>query len=482
MPAPNSPQSLMQTPMRRVRRIHMLGIGGSGMAGIAEVLLNLGYQVSGSDLKDSAATRRLRTLGAKVELGHDPARVAGADVVVASTAVQADNVEVQAAHAERVPVVRRAEMLAELMRFRYGVAVAGSHGKTTTTSLVASVLAAGGLDPTYVIGGRLKSAGSNARLGAGSYLVAEADESDASFLLLSPLLAVVTNVDADHLGTYGGDFKHLQHSFIEFLQRLPFYGLVVACWDDPVLRALLPEVGRQVLTYGCDEGADLRAVKIQPRGVGTAFTVVADGHEDVSFELALPGRHNVLNALAAVAVGRELGVPDAALRQALDHFEGVGRRCESHGEVPISGGTVRLIDDYGHHPTEIAATFDALRAAYPERRLVAAFQPHRYTRTRDLFDDFCAVLSRADALLLADVYPAGEAPIEGADSRALARGIRARKAVEPVVVGKVAEMPQALGAILRPDDVLLVMGAGDISQLPGLFAPSGGAAAPGGQA
>lgn len=467
--SPSLPPSLMETPMRRVRRIHMLGIGGSGMAGIAEVLLNLGYQVSGSDLKDSAATRRLRELGAKVELGHDPARVAGADVVVASTAVKSDNVEVQAAQAARVPVVRRAEMLAELMRFRYGVAIAGSHGKTTTTSLVASVLAEGGLDPTYVIGGRLKSAGANARLGAGPYLVAEADESDASFLLLSPLLAVVTNVDADHLATYGGDFLRLQHSFIEFLQRLPFYGLVVACSDDPVLRELLPDVGRQVLTYGCGEEADLRAVDILPQGVGTHFTAIGQGHAPVAFKLGLPGRHNVLNALAAVAVGRELGLSDAVMQRALDGFQGVGRRCESHGEIPVAGGSVRLIDDYGHHPTEIAATFDALRAAYPERRLVVAFQPHRYTRTHDLFDDFCAVLSRADALLLADVYPAGETPIDGADSRALARGIRARNAVEPVLIGKVTEMPAALGAILRPDDVLLVMGAGDISQLPALL-------------
>ncbi|TAM10254.1 MAG: UDP-N-acetylmuramate--L-alanine ligase [Nevskiaceae bacterium] len=459
--------------MRRVRHIHMLGIGGSGMAGIAEVLLNLGYEVSGSDLKETVVTQHLRALGARVETGHDAARVAGADVVVVSTAVHADNVEYQAARAARIPVVKRAEMLAELMRFRYGVAVAGSHGKTTTTSLIASILAEGGLDPTYVIGGRLKSADTNARLGAGPYLVAEADESDASFLLLSPLLAVVTNVDADHLATYGGDFHRLQHTFIEFLQRLPFYGLVVACSDDPVLRELLPEIGRPLLTYGLSEGVDLQAVDVARNGTGSRFRVVQAGHEQAVFELSLPGRHNVLNALAAIAVGRELGVADDAIRTALQGFQGVGRRCESHGELRIKGGTVQLIDDYGHHPREIAATLEAIRGAWPGRRLVVAFQPHRYTRTRDLFDDFCAVLAGVDALLLADVYPAGEDPIDGANSRALARGIRARKAVEPVVAGKVADMPAALAKILRPGDVLLTLGAGDIGQLPGLLEKAG---------
>ncbi|HEX7380755.1 MAG TPA: UDP-N-acetylmuramate--L-alanine ligase, partial [Nevskiaceae bacterium] len=408
---------------------------------------------------------------------HDPARVVGADVVVASTAVHADNVELKAARAARIPVVRRAEMLAELMRFRYGVAVAGSHGKTTTTSLIASVLAEGGLDPTYVIGGRLKSAGANARLGAGSYLVAEADESDASFLLLSPLLAVVTNVDADHLSTYGGDFRRLQHTFIEFLQRLPFYGLVVACLDDPVLHRLLPEIGRPVVTYGGTPEADLRAVDVVIDGPTSHFTVESREAPSSAYRLNLPGHHNVLNALAAIAVGRELGVAEASIRRALDAFAGVGRRCESHGDLSIPGGSVRLIDDYGHHPREIAATFAALREAYPGRRLVVAFQPHRYTRTRDLFDDFCAVLSGADALLLADVYPAGEAPLENADSRALARGIRARHAVEPVVVGAVEAMPAALAAILRPDDLLLTLGAGSIGQLPGLLETQGFSAA-----
>jgi len=470
MLTPDARVPLMQTPMRRVRRIHLLGIGGSGMAGIAEVLLNLGYQVSGSDLKDSAATRRLTGLGARIELGHDPARVAGADVVVVSTAVKADNPELRAAREARIPVVRRAEMLAELMRFRYGIAVAGTHGKTTTTSLIASVLAEGGLDPTYVIGGRLKSAGANARLGTGNYLVAEADESDASFLHLSPLLAVVTNVDADHLETYGGDFEKLKRTFLEFLQRLPFYGLVIACVDDVQLRTLLPEIGRQAVTYGFDESADLRASQVQAEHHGTRFRVQFPDGTNEDFQLNLPGRHNVGNALAAIAVARELGVSMAAVKTALAQFEGVGRRCESHGDLQVRGGRVSVVDDYGHHPRELAATFEAMRAAYPQRRLVVAFQPHRYTRTRDLFDDFCAVLSQADVLLLTEVYAAGEIPIADADSRALARGIRARNTVEPVLVSTVAELPTALAAILQDGDVLLGLGAGDIGTLPALLA------------
>lgn len=461
---------LMQAPMRRVRRIHMLGIGGSGMAGIAEVLLNLGYQVSGSDLRMSAATRRLATLGAQVAPGHEPARVAGADVVVVSTAIKPDNPELMAARDARIPVVRRAEMLAEIMRFRYGIAIAGTHGKTTTTSLVASVLAEGGLDPTYVIGGRLKSAGVNARLGMGNYLVAEADESDASFLHLAPLMTVVTNIDADHLETYGGDFDHLKRAFVEFLQRLPFYGLAIVCVDDPVIREVLGEIGRPVLTYGFDAASDLRADDFQPASGGGQFTVTfADGTQEPFF-LNLPGRHNVQNALAAIAVARELGVPMGSVQQALRSFEGVGRRCESHGEIALAGGgSFRLVDDYGHHPREIAATLEAIRQACPERRLVVAFQPHRYTRTRDLFDDFCAVLSTADALLLTEVYPAGEAPIADADSRALARGIRARNLVEPVLVNGVTDLPAALARILRSGDVLLSLGAGDIGTLPALL-------------
>ncbi len=467
--------SLAQAPMRRVRRIHFLGIGGSGMAGIAEVLLNLGYTVSGSDLKQSAATARLQGLGAKVQFGHDAARIAGADVVVVSTAVKADNPELQAARQARVPVVRRAEMLAELMRFRYGVAIAGTHGKTTTTSLIASVLAEGGLDPTFVVGGRLKSAGANARLGAGAYLVAEADESDASFLQLTPMIAVVTNIDADHLETYGGDFQRLRATFIEFLQRLPFYGLAVLCNDDPVVRAAAAEIGRPVLTYGVAGEADLGAAGIEYDGSGSRFTALLPGGAREPMQLNLPGRHNVQNALAAIAVAHELNVPMDAVRKALHEFQGVGRRLESHGELRIGAAQVRLVDDYGHHPRELAATFEAIRGAYPGRRLVVAFQPHRYSRTRDLFDDFCAVLSTVDALLLTEVYAAGEPPLAEADGRALARGIRARGRVEPVFVGAVAEAPEALAAMLRDGDVLLSLGAGDIGNLPQLLVQRSGA-------
>jgi UDP-N-acetylmuramate--alanine ligase len=465
---------LAQALMRRVRRIHFLGIGGSGMAGIAEVLLNLGYAVSGSDLKESAATRRLQALGAKVEYGHDATRVQGVDVVVVSTAVKAENPELQAAREARIPVVRRAEMLAELMRFRYGVAIAGTHGKTTTTSLVASVLAEGGLDPTFVVGGRLKSAGANARLGSGSYLVAEADESDASFLHLTPMMAVVTNIDADHLETYGGDFRRLRATFIEFLQRLPFYGLAVLCVDDPVVREILPEVGRPVLTYGLDNHgdgqADLRAEDIRFEAAGAHFTAVLPDGTREPLHLNLPGRHNVQNALAAIAIAHELGVGMTAVRTAFTEFQGVGRRCESHGDLQIEQARVRVVDDYGHHPREIAATLSAMRGAYPGRRLVVAFQPHRYSRTRDLFDDFCAVLSEADALLLTEVYAAGETALVEADGRALARGIRARGRVEPVFVNSVAEVPAVLPAMLRDGDVLLTLGAGDIGNLPALLA------------
>jgi UDP-N-acetylmuramate--alanine ligase len=470
-------ERLLATPMRRVRRVHMLGIGGSGMAGIAEVLINLGYQVSGTDLKESAATRRLAALGATIHYGHAAANAAGADAVVVSSAVKADNPELAYALAQRLPVVRRAEMLAELMRFRYGIAIAGTHGKTTTTSLVASVLAEGGLDPTFVVGGKLKSADSNARLGAGPFLVAEADESDASFLHLAPMLSAVTNIDADHLETYGGDFRRLRATFVEFLHRLPFYGLAVLCVDDEVVRATIPEVGRPVLTYGFTADADLRAIDVRPEGSGAHFTAVARDGWRADFHLNLPGRHNVQNALVAIAVGRELGVDDAAMRRAFTSFEGVGRRCEPHGELNIDGARVLLVDDYGHHPREIAATFQAMRAAHPQRRLVCAFQPHRYTRTRDLFDDFCAILSEADALLLAEVYPAGEAPIENADSRALARGIRARGKVEPVLVKSVAELPDALAALVADGDLVLTLGAGDIGGLPAVLSRRYGAAA-----
>lgn len=470
---PSGTVALASQPMRRVRRIHLLGIGGSGMAGIAEVLLNLGYSVSGSDLKDGAATRRLASLGARIAFGHDAARIEGVDVVVVSTAIKADNEELVAARAARVPVVRRAEMLAELMRFRYGVAVAGTHGKTTTTSLVAAVLAEGRLDPTFVVGGQVKSAGTHARLGAGHYLVAEADESDASFLHLSPMIAIVTNIDADHLETYGGDFAQLRHTFVEFLQRLPFYGLAVLCADDAEVRGIIDDIGRPVLTYGIDSAAaDLRADNLRFDARGAHFEVIEHGQRE-PLHLNLPGRHNVLNALAAIAVARELGVDWAAIRTAFAEFQGVGRRCESHGDWRVLGtvgaATVRVVDDYGHHPRELAATFSAIRGAYPGRRLVVAFQPHRYSRTRDLFDDFSAVLSETDALLLTEVYAAGEMPIADADARALARGIRARGKVEPVLVPKVGDAPAALVSMLRDGDVLLTLGAGDIGTLPALI-------------
>jgi UDP-N-acetylmuramate--alanine ligase len=462
--------TLKDAPMRRVRRIHLLGIGGSGMAGIAEVLLNLGYTVTGTELKASAAVERLRGLGAQIAIGHKAANVKGADAVVVSTAVKADNPELKFAHEHRIPVVRRAEMLAELMRFRYGIAIAGTHGKTTTTSLVASVLAEGGLDPTFVVGGRVKAAGANARLGAGEYLVAEADESDASFLHLSPMIAAVTNIDADHLETYEHDFGRLRATFVEFVHRLPFYGLAVLCLDDAVVRETLLDIGRPVMTYGFTEGADVRAIDVRPEGAGAHFTAVfADGVSE-DFHLNLPGRHNVQNALVAVTIGRELGVSFAAMRRAFTAFEGVGRRCEAHDPLRFAAGTALLVDDYGHHPREIAATFQAMRGAHPDRRLVVAFQPHRYSRTRDLFDDFCEILSQADVLLLLEVYPAGEARIEGADGRALARGIRARGKVEPVLVRTVQKLPDALANVLRDGDLVLTLGAGDIGAAPALLA------------
>lgn len=452
-------------PMRRVRRIHFVGIGGVGMSGIAEVLLNLGYMVSGSDVAESASVRRLRERGAQVWIGHDAELVHGADVVVTSTAVSADNPEVAEARVQRIPVIRRAEMLAELMRFRYGIAVAGTHGKTTTTSLVASLLAEGGLDPTYVIGGRLNSSNSHARLGAGHYLVAEADESDASFLHLQPMIAIVTNIDADHLETYGGDFERLKDTFVEFLHNLPFYGMAVLCGDDLVVRSLLPRAARPVVTYGFGEDNDARAVEVQADGRGMRFTVMLPGVEPFEARLNQPGRHNVLNALAAMVVAHELGVEVAAMQRALAGFQGIGRRQQSYGTAVVEGRRVELIDDYGHHPREIAATLEAVRGAYPGRRLVLAFQPHRYTRTRDLLDDFATVLSEADVLLLTEVYAAGEAPIPNADGRALARAVRARGRLEPVFVDKVEEMPEILAGLLHDGDVLLVMGAGNIGQL-----------------
>jgi UDP-N-acetylmuramate--alanine ligase len=451
----------------RVRRVHFVGIGGAGMCGIAEVLHNLGFTVSGSDLRESATTERLRALGITVHIGHDARLVAGADACVVSSAVTADNPEVQAARAAKIPVVPRAEMLGELMRLQRGIAVAGTHGKTTTTSLIASLLAEGGLDPTFVIGGRLNSAGAHARLGRGRYLVAEADESDASFLHLMPFMAVVTNIDADHMPTYGGDFERLKQAFVDFLHNLPFYGLAVLCLDDPVVREILPRVHKPVLTYGTVPEADLRATDIRQEGLAMHFRV-ARGEERGWFEATLnhPGRHNVLNALAAIAVAHELGVPKDAMRRALANFAGIGRRFQLNGRLPVEGGgEVILVDDYAHHPRELAATLEAARAAFPQRRLVVAFQPHRYTRTRDLIDDFSAVLSGLEVLFVTEVYSAGEAPIAGADGRALCRAIRARGRTDPVFVPDVQALPELLKDVLRPNDVLLTMGAGNIGQV-----------------
>jgi UDP-N-acetylmuramate--alanine ligase len=453
----------MKKRMRHMHTIHFVGIGGSGMSGIAEVLLNLGYAVQGSDLKPSEAAERLRQLGARVMIGHCAENVAGADVVVVSSAINADNPEVAQALAQRIPVVQRAEMLGELMRFRYSIAVAGTHGKTTTTSLVASVLAEGGADPTFVIGGRLKSAASNARLGAGEFLVAEADESDASFMHLQPMIAIVTNVDADHLGTHGGDFGKLKLSFVEFLHNLPFYGLAVICDDDAEARALIPQIARPYVTYGFDETADVRAVNVVRTGPRSEFDVIRPRSKaPLHVMLNLPGRHNVLNALAAITVATELEIDDAAIQRALAGFQGIDRRLQFCGEIATEAGSVALVDDYGHHPTEIAATLEATRQGWPGRRVVLAFQPHRYTRTRDLLDEFAQVLSDADALVVAEVYAAGEAPIAGADGKALCRAIRSRGRVEPVLLKGIDELPRALAGIVRDGDVVLTMGAGSI--------------------
>lgn len=449
--------------MRRINRVHFVGIGGSGMSGIAEVMLSLGYQVQGSDLKSNAQVVRLKQLGAKVFIGHAAEHVRDADAVVVSSAVDDTNPEVAAAREALLPIVPRAEMLAELMRFRYSIAVAGTHGKTTTTSLIASVLAEGGLDPTFVIGGRLQSADANARLGQGEYLVAEADESDASFVHLKPMLAVVTNIDADHMSTYDGDIERLRSGFIEFLHNLPFYGLAVLCADDAGIDAVLGQVGRSVVTYGVDSQADIRAENIHYQEGVTSFDVVRAGRDEgLHIRLQLPGLHNVRNALAAIAVAGELQIGDRAVVDALQQFEGIERRFQSHGEIDTAHGRVLLIDDYGHHPTEIAATLEAARAGWPERRVVLVFQPHRYTRTRDLLDDFASVLSAADVLLLLEVYAAGEDPIAGADGRAIARAVRSRGGVEPVFVESLQELLPVLEGLLADGDLLLTMGAGDI--------------------
>ncbi|TNE80115.1 MAG: UDP-N-acetylmuramate--L-alanine ligase [Gammaproteobacteria bacterium] len=452
--------------MRRIRRIHFIGIGGSGMCGIAEVLLNQGYLISGSDLADNSNTARLRRLGATIMMGHAGGNVSDADVVVQSSAVTADNPEIVSAREQRIPVVRRAEMLAELMRYRHGIAVAGTHGKTTTTSLLASVLAAGGEDPTFVIGGLVKGAGTNARLGVSRYLVAEADESDASFLHLQPMVAVVTNIDADHMETYGFDFNRLKQTFVEFLHNLPFYGLAVLCIDDPVVREVLPEVSRPVLTYGFSEDADFRIEDVSVKQNSSRFLVHRPEQlGTLAIELNIPGVHNVLNATAVVAVASDEGLTDSAIQRGLSDFQGVGRRFEIYGEYPVPGGQAMLVDDYGHHPREVAATIKAVREGWPERRLVMVFQPHRYTRTRDLYDDFVGVLSSCDVLIVLAVYPAGEEEIPGADSRSLCRSIRQRGLVDPIYVPDIESVADVLKDIVHGDDMVITQGAGSVGKL-----------------
>ena len=449
--------------MRRIRNIHFIGIGGVGMSGIAEVFHNLGYQISGSDITESAMVRHLRELGIEIAIGHQRENVAQAHVVVVSTAIDENNPEIESAREMRIPVVRRAEMLAELMRFRRGIAVAGTHGKTTTTSLVASVLARGDIDPTYVIGGKLISSGSHARLGLSDYLVAEADESDASFLFLQPMMAIVTNIDKDHLSTYEGDFERLKATFIEFLHHLPFYGLAVLCIDDPVVREVMKDVARPMLTYGESEDADLRVTDIVANGAKTRFSVILpDSSDKIDLELNLPGRHNVMNATAAICIAVELGVSVDAIRDSLSEFSGIGRRCQISENLTVANGHIMHIDDYGHHPNEIAATLEGVRAAWPEKRLTVLFQPHRYSRTRDLFEDFTQVLADVDQLILLDVYPAGEAHIKDADGRALARSIRARGKVDPVFVEDLEGLDDVVETVLQDGDIFITLGAGSI--------------------
>ncbi len=465
--------------MGRVHHIHFIGIGGVGMSGIAEVMLNLGYRVTGSDKERGAVVEHLEQQGAEVFIDHRAENIVGADAVVVSSAVREDNPEVQAARAALIPVVPRAEMLAELMRFHFGIAVAGTHGKTTTTSLTASLLAEGGLDPTFVIGGRLNSAGSNACLGAGEFLVAEADESDASFLYLQPMMAVVTNIDADHMSTYGGDFNRLRGTFIEFLHHLPFYGHAILCVDDAEVRGLLSQIFRPVLTYGIDEEADLQAFDIEQRGLQSSFSIrFSSGEEPLRVTLNLPGRHNILNALAAVAVARELGVDREAIGRALEQFQGINRRFQVTESCPIEGGEVMLVDDYGHHPREVLATLTAAREGWPGRRLVVVFQPHRYSRTQEQFEDFTQVFSQADLLVLTEVYAAGEEPIPGADGRALSRAVRLRGQVDPVFVADIDELPGVLAGLLQDGDLVLLLGAGNIgrvaARLPQLLSSGGG--------
>jgi UDP-N-acetylmuramate--alanine ligase len=466
-----------------IKHIHFVGIGGAGMSGIAEVLRNLGYLISGSDLSDSATLQRLGTLGIKTYVGHAAANVIGADAIVTSTAVQADNPEVLAARKRKIPVVPRAIMLAELMRLKQGIAIAGTHGKTTTTSLVASVLAEAGLDPTFVIGGRLNSAGANAQLGQGDYIVVEADESDASFLNLMPVMAVVTNIDADHMETYGHDFNNLKKAFVDFLHRMPFYGTAILCTDDAAVRSIVPDVQCPVTTYGLNEEAQVRALNVRAVGAQMHFTVQRRNGvtlPDLQVKLNLAGMHNVLNALSAIAVAVELNIPDDAVLKALAEFKGVGRRFQSYGELSVrpanGGGTFTVIEDYGHHPVELAATLEAARGAFPGRRIVLAFQPHRYTRTRDCFEDFVKVLGQADAVLLAEVYSAGEEPIVAADGRSLARAVRVAGKVEPMFVSDIIAMPEAVMDTARDGDVVMCMGAGSIGGVPAKLAETGGGA------
>ncbi len=469
-PVPKVPEE-----MRRVRRIHMVGVGGSGMSGIAEVLVNLGFDVSGSDLREGSVTQRLAGLGVRISIGHTAAAVENADVVVISSAVQEDNEELVAAREQRIPVVPRAEMLAELMRHRHGVAVAGTHGKTTTTSLIAAIFAAAKLDPTFVIGGRVNSTGTHAQLGAGRFLIAEADESDASFLHLQPMVTVVTNIEADHMDTYGGDFAQLRHTFVEFLHNLPFYGLAVLCVDDPVLAEMADDLGRPTLTYGFAEQADFRIHSLARDGLRTSFTVDRpEGQASLNITLNMPGLHNVLNATAAIAVATDQGIEDEVIVATLDDFSGVGRRFTVHPDTRIAEKSVCLVDDYGHHPTEVAATLDSGRQAWPERRLVMVYQPHRFTRTRDLYDDFVSVLSDVDVLILLPVYAAGEEPIAGADSRSLARSIRQLGKLDPLHVADADEIEDTLASVLRDDDVLIMQGAGDIGRLAQSLQEAGG--------
>jgi UDP-N-acetylmuramate--alanine ligase len=469
--SPTSPadkaKNLIKIPeMRRIKHIHFVGIGGAGMCGIAEVLKNQGYKVSGSDIKASKTTVQLEENGIKVFIGHAEDNIKGANVLVVSTAIDPENLEVKAAIENRIPVVRRAEMLGELMRYRHGIAVAGTHGKTTTTSLVTCMLAEENMDPTYVIGGLLNRTGVNAALGASRFIVAEADESDASFLHLEPMAAIVTNIDADHMDTYGGSFDVLKDTFVKFLQKMPFYGLAVVCGDDANIREIMPRIGRPVVTYGFNEDNDIRAIDIDQTGMQSSFTVLRKGREPLRLTINLPGLHNILNALAAIGIATDEGVSDAAIARALEGFSGVGRRFQVQGEYPLDDGTVKLVDDYGHHPKEVEATIKAARASHPDRRLVMMFQPHRFSRTRDCFDDFVDVLSQVDQLLLLEVYPAGEKPIVGADSRSLARSIRLRGEVEPILIDPVeGNLQNVIQKVLQANDLLLTQGAGNVGAI-----------------